>query len=197
MRRGFTLIEVVLIMGFIAVLAKLSIPLYRSYLIRNDLEVATEQIVQGVGRAQLLSQTGYLGSSWGFYVPGSVLYKGTTFASRDTAYDEVYPMPSTLSTSGLVEVSFSKIDGKPSATGSITLTAISGESRTVNIKITTEGIPITSSDRLVICHKPNTSNCGTKLLQENAWPGHQGHGDHLGPCTVEDGECEEAVEEDN
>jgi prepilin-type N-terminal cleavage/methylation domain-containing protein len=186
-RPGFSAIELVLVIALIAVVAGVSVPMYRRYQTRSDLQLATEQVVQGINRARLLSQAGQGDSAWGFAVGSGVLFKGSMWAVRDPAYDELYPMPNGVVTAGIPQVSFSKIEGRPSATGMIIMTALTGEHLTVEIEITSEGIPLNTSDRITVCHMQG-NGCFTKALNENAWPAHQGHGDYIGPCRDSDGD---------
>ncbi len=39
---------------------------------------------------------------------------------------------------------------------------------------------------VTICHKPAGENPLTLVVDDDAVPGHLGHGDHLGPCTEDD-----------
>ncbi|MFA6523773.1 MAG: prepilin-type N-terminal cleavage/methylation domain-containing protein [Candidatus Peribacteraceae bacterium] len=135
-RRGFTLIEVLLVVGVLGVVSMFSVPAYRTYQARSDLNLATEQTIQGLARAKLLSQNAEGDSGWGFYVPAGVLYRGAGYGAREAGADEVFPMPSTVSVSGsILDVSYSKLEGKPSATGSIILTAVDGQQRIIVITI--------------------------------------------------------------
>jgi|GEM_PF-660028 len=186
-RSGFSIIEVVVTIGVLSIMTGLSVPVFRTYQIRNDLNLATEQSTQGLARAKLLSQTRERDSEWGFFVPTGTLYKGVSYEARDTNFDEVYPMPSTITTSGsILEVSFGKGDGLPSQTGSIVLTALDGEYRTIVVEIAVrqESVATNESDSLVICHKPSSGASQTKTIPDNAWPGHQAHGDTLGACAA-------------
>ena len=129
--RAFTAIETLLTLGIIAVTTGLSVPMYRNFQIRNDLDLVTEQTIQGLRRAQVLAQSGESDSAWGFYVQDGVLYQGEAYAVRDAEYDEHYPVPPTINTSGLSEVSFSRIEGSPSQTGEVIIQAINGETRVI------------------------------------------------------------------
>lgn len=182
-RRGFSLIEVILVVALVGSIAGVGIPLYRDYQIRNDLNLATEQVTQGLARARLLSQAANNDDSWGFYAPAGVLYKGSSYATRDPAFDETYPMPSTIGIQGLFEVNYSKITGTPDNTGNITLTTINDETRNVLIEVKTESIAVVTEDRFTICHNQG-NNSVTLSIPDNAWPAHQAHGDTLGACPV-------------
>lgn len=183
LRRGFTLIEVLLVVALLGSVAGIGVPMYRDYQIRNDLNLATEQVTQGLARARLLSQAGQDDDAWGFYAPAGILYKGDSYATRDVAYDETYPMPSTIKIQGLFEVNYSKLNGKPDNTGEITLTTINDDTRNVLIEVKTESIAVVAADRFTICHNPGP-NQQTLSIPDNAWPGHQGHGDTFGACVA-------------
>ncbi len=183
-RRGYALLEVILVVTLIGIVAGISIPLYRDYQIKNDLNLATEQIIQGLARARLLSQAAQGDSAWGFYAPAGVLYKGTAYETRDTTFDETYAMPSTIAIEGLLEVNYSKIFGIPSATGNIELTTINEERRNILIEVKVESIAVVALDRFVICHNPGVGQ-HTLSIPDNAWPAHQGHGDTFGACVSE------------
>lgn len=130
-RRAFTAVETLLTIGVIAVTAGLSIPMYRNYQIRGDLDIATEQTIQALRRAQLLSQAGEQDSQWGFYVRDGILFQGEQYALRDPNFDEEYPFPPTINTSGLSEVVFSRVYGVPQETGEITLEGLNGDQRII------------------------------------------------------------------
>lgn len=183
-RRAFALLEILVVIGILGAVVMLTIPLYREYLIRGDLENVTQQVTQGLGRAKVLSQAAQRDSSWGFYVPAGVLYKGTSYATRDTAFDEVYPMPSTIAVNGLFDVAFSKITGIPNATGEIVLRALNNDERIiqVSISVSPQQLATNESDVLTICHRQGTPQ--TITIPDATWPSHQGHGDTMGPCPA-------------
>jgi prepilin-type N-terminal cleavage/methylation domain-containing protein len=188
--RGFTLVEVILVMGILVTVASFTVPLYRTYQIRNDLNIAAEQIAQALTRAQLLSQSMQHDAKWGFHVASSTLYQGNTYATRNQGFDEQYPMSSSIATSGISEVSFSKMTGRPNATGSIVLTSLTGEQRTIDILLNSQGITTTAASttgRLYVCHQTG-GTCKTLSLPYHAWPAHHKHGDYLGQCYDDDGD---------
>ena len=186
-RSGFALLEALVVIGILGIVSGVTIPLYRDYQIRSDLSLASEQVAQGLARAKLLAESAKEDSAWGFYIPSGTLFKGPSYAERDPLHDEVYAMPSTITTTGLLQVSYSKVEGTPSATGAITLTGLRSEERTVLLAVETESVAIVDSDEITICHIPpgNPANAHSITISDSAWPAHQGHGDTLGPCPGE------------
>jgi hypothetical protein len=76
-------------------------------------------------------------SGWGVFITtGSVvLFRGSSYGSRDILYDESSTVPTTITPSGLSQVVFDKFTGKPvaTATGNILLVSVAHETSTVNI----------------------------------------------------------------
>lgn len=132
MRRAFTIMEILSVVAILAVLAGLSAPFWRNFLLKNDLYIAEEQTEQMLRRANILAQSGDTGA-WGVYVPGGVLYQGTSYANRNPALDEVLLLPNTISVSGIQDVSFSTLYGSPSTSGEIILETINGDEVRINI----------------------------------------------------------------
>ncbi len=181
-RKGFTIIETLMVMGVMGVVSAIVAPLYHQYQLQNDLSVATEQVSQGLSRARLLAQTAQGDSGWGFFVPSGTLYKGTSYATRDVSSDEVYPMPSNIAMNGLYEVAYSKYTGAPSATGSITLDALDHSTHIVLIQVQNQAVAVVQANNLTICHAPLTLN-QTMIISDAQWPGLQAKGDTLGACV--------------
>lgn len=188
-RGGFTIIEILLAFGIIAVVGALSVPSYRYYSVVNDLERSVDQVKHTLRRAKLLSELNENDSGWGYHVSSGSLYKGTTYAGRDTDFDELQPLPASVTPSGLSEVSFAALTGEPSATGAIILTAVNGAQRIITIDGSaghTIGEEEDNRDRLTICHRSG-GGWHTIQIPEAAWPSHRSnHGDTLGPCSPDD-----------
>lgn len=122
-------------MTIIALLVGLSVPVYQSFQVKNDLDIVSSNFRQSVHRAQLLSQAVYHDSQWGVHVGTSTitLFRGASYASRITNYDEEYNLPQAIYLSGDSEVVFSKVYGYTSSTKTFTFTSTTGESVTLNV----------------------------------------------------------------
>lgn len=135
MSKGFTLIEMMLSVGILSLLAGLSLPVYQSFQNRNELDITTQSLASALRRAQTYSRGMNGDSQWGVAVQANTitLFKGSSYAARDTAYDESTAIATSTSTSGSTEIMFTKLTGLPATTGSFTLTSINNDSRTVTI----------------------------------------------------------------
>lgn len=136
MSRGFTLIEVLLSVVIISIIAGFSMPVFRSFQTRTDLELNTQNVAEMLRRAQTYARGMNGNSAWGVAVSANTatVFKGDTYAARDTTADETATIPPNLTTSGITEVTFSKFTASPSTTGTITLTDTqTNDSNTVNL----------------------------------------------------------------
>ena len=132
---GFTLLELLLSIGVIGILTALSVPVWSRMIGPNDLIVAASETMASIDRAEVLSQAVTGDSTWGVKIQsGSVtLFQGATYATRSTGFDETYTLPSTITASGVGEIVFAKVTGLPGTTGTITLTGLNGEARSLTI----------------------------------------------------------------
>ncbi len=120
-RRGFTLLEILIIVAILVILVTMSVPIYTQYLLRSDLANAVQLASQGIERARLLAQSGQNADAWGFSASG-VLFRGTSYNARNPYFDELYHMPDTIQASGIQVVVFDRITGQPSVTGDMIFT---------------------------------------------------------------------------
>ncbi len=132
---GFTLIEILLSVAAIMIIGSIAIPVYQSFQVRNDLDIAATTIAQTQRRAQILAQASDGDISWGIRrQPGSViLFQGASYATRDVTKDEIFEIPASITMSGISELVFAKFTGMPTITGTIGLTSTINETRTVTI----------------------------------------------------------------
>ncbi|MDA1209227.1 MAG: hypothetical protein O2904_04325 [bacterium] len=120
--------------AFIAALSGFAIPVYRDYLIRNDLNIAAEQTIHILRRAQMLSEAGEQSAQWGVSVTQGTLFAGSSYALRDAQFDEMHPFAPNINVSGVTEVVYSKVYGVPSQSGDVVLTAVNGDNRIIEIR---------------------------------------------------------------
>ena len=129
------MLEVLLSVAAIAVIAGISIPVYQSFQNRNDLDIAAVTFAQTLRRAETLAQSVDGDTSWGAIAQsGSItLFKGESFIGRDSSFDEIFEVPTSITLSGTQEYVFTKFTGVPETTGSLTLTSANNETRTITI----------------------------------------------------------------
>ncbi|MBI5356233.1 type II secretion system protein [Candidatus Collierbacteria bacterium] len=136
-KRGFTLLELLLSVAIISLLAGLSLPVYRTLLSKNDLDIAAVTIAQSVRRAQVLSQAVDGDINWGVKIQSGsiVVFKGASYAARDINFDETFDVPTTIGVSGATEIVFAKFTGLPQTTGTVSLSSeTNSRSVTINEK---------------------------------------------------------------
>jgi len=134
-RKGFTLIEIMVSVALIMFIVVAATPVYQGLQNRNDLDIATTTVAQTIRRAQILSQAVDGDTSWGVHIQSSSisLFKGVSFAERDTDSDELFEISPSLSFSGMEEIVFAKFSGEPQTTGNVVLTSLNNETRTITI----------------------------------------------------------------
>ncbi len=131
---GFTLIELIVTIAMLTTLAGIAIPVYNTFFTSSELNLATEGVVRMLRRAQTYSRGSNFDSGWGVRVQvgSATLYKGSSYATRDTSYDENILIASSMTPSGISEISFSKLTAQPNTTGTITF-ANQTETRTITV----------------------------------------------------------------
>ena len=134
-QRGFTFLEMMLSIALISAIVGMSVPVYNSFLARNDLAITAQQVAEALRRAQVYARGMNGDSAWSVEIQSTTvtLFKGTNFAGRNTGYDEAISLAGRVTASGLSEVQFAKLSGAPNTTGNITLTTNASETKTVAI----------------------------------------------------------------
>lgn len=132
---GYTLIEILLAIAIVAAISLFSIPVYQAATARADIRTIATHTALSARRAQALAQSSDGDSQWGIFIQsGSLtLFRGATFGTRNTTFDELYNYPTSIVPSGVSEIVYSKVFGIPSATGTITYTSPTTETKTVTI----------------------------------------------------------------
>jgi prepilin-type N-terminal cleavage/methylation domain-containing protein len=136
---AFSLIEILLVVAIFGVVVFASLPLIRGIVYQNDLEAASLIVVSTLRQAENSARNGLNDSVWGVRInyPNMILFQGSDYASRVTSYDLNYTLNSNLTFSGLVEVTYSKMNAIPTTTPSsvkyITITNLNNNSMIINI----------------------------------------------------------------
>ncbi|MFA6028027.1 MAG: type II secretion system protein [Patescibacteria group bacterium] len=136
MKKGFTLVEILIAVAVMGILLGLSFSVYQALSKNSDLNLAAATSVQTIRRAQLLSQAMKQDDTWGVKLQTgeAIIFKGTSFSGRTQSYDEIYSLPGTVSISGDTEIVFTKFTGFLPSAKSITLT-IGNKTKTININV--------------------------------------------------------------
>lgn len=132
---GFTLLEVMLSVAVLGVVGIFSIPIFQAFQVRNDLDIAVENTVHVLRRAQVYARSGANDSSWGVQVTTSsiVLFQGQTYSTRDTQWDEITAFPSDVIASSTPTIYFLSLNGQTSGTSAISFASINNEVRNIVI----------------------------------------------------------------
>lgn len=136
--KGFTLIELIIILALVSVIAFLSVSFYSRFLLQNEVENTTERLVGQIRKAQLYSMMNKGNSSWGVKVASGniTLFSGGSYATRNSSLDESFTFNNNISILGLSETVFKYRTGTPSAVFTVT---ISGNNNTKTISINSQG----------------------------------------------------------
>lgn len=119
---GFSLIELILVVAVVLLIGLISVLMYSNFYLRNAALNAMGILAFDFRKAQLLSMEGKSGGSWGVTITGGdiVFFQGTSYAARDTSFDETYTLPSSLTVNGMNETVFARMTGIPNITSTVT-----------------------------------------------------------------------------
>lgn len=128
---GFTLIELILVIGLIAVIGATASPFLSNFILRNNYETTTDKLLSTLRKAQQYSVQGKNNVMWGTCLSGSVirLYRGSC---SSPTFAEDFDVPSTITITGFTDITFSRLRGEPSSILAITITSAIG-TRSVSV----------------------------------------------------------------
>lgn len=130
--KGFTLVEILIVIVILAILIVIAIPTFRSFRVETDLNNSIDQVINTLRRAQSKTLASEEANQWGVYFSTSslphqyILFQGENYASRVTSSDESYNLPESVEIhevdlAGEAEVVFDRLIGSTSQSGSISL----------------------------------------------------------------------------
>lgn len=133
-RRGFTLIEILVVVAIMSVLAAISFPFYARFITQNSVSSTANGLVGSLQKAQMYAMSGKNNSSWGVRYADSkiILFQ----ESSNTVFDS-YNVPGSLQITGLNQVVFSRPTGLPTSFGTY---VVSSNNQTKSVLLNLEGV---------------------------------------------------------
>jgi len=127
-QRGFTLVEVIVSISIFIILATLVFLSASSFRATSDLSTTVSNVIADLRFLQSQTIASKNESQYGIKIEQDkfTLFKGSSYSTRDTSYDEVRDLPSRIdisswSVGGGDEVVFERVSGSTNNAGSITL----------------------------------------------------------------------------
>lgn len=135
-KRGFTFVEILVVLGVIGLLTGLAIPFYQTFYIDSQLDNTTSELIQTLRRAQLKAMASEDDQTFGVHLEQRrfVLFKGSTYNPSDS-YNEATQLPNTLTlTSGVgPNIVFNQLKGTTINIGNITISSVNNRSQIISI----------------------------------------------------------------
>lgn len=143
--KGFTLIELLIVLAIGGMMVAVAGPLVGQLPSGSQLDDVVGDIKQVIELARARSVAGVASSTNGVLLEVNsgipdryIIFRGATYTSRDSAYDEATEIREAIDlqtslTGGATEITFSPLNGIPSATGTIMFDHSTGDSRTLLI----------------------------------------------------------------
>ena len=123
LQTGFTLLEVMLTMALLSLIALSASPFYGNFIFSQEVSVISDELRGSLAKAQFSSMTGKNGSSFGVVIHEGriILFQGGSFSSREQSFDEAFAIHPRVSISGMSEVVFEPVTGRPDHQPTITV----------------------------------------------------------------------------
>lgn len=144
--RGFTLVEILIVVGILMIIFLLSINVLSSLYKKTELDTSRDNIIALLRAAKNKTLASEQSARYGVYFDTEsspdryIFFQGLNYASRNIGFDEIYELPKTVEIlninlqGGVNEVVFERLDGNTKNYGSIIFKSLkSGDARTVYI----------------------------------------------------------------
>jgi prepilin-type N-terminal cleavage/methylation domain-containing protein len=138
-KNGFTLIELSLVIALFIVVLSLAVPYGLRFFRIERLDGISRDILSNLRLSQSQAISQKQDSDFGIYIGNRsfVTFIGSSYATREVLYDQIFNFSDQVIISGLSEIVFYRLTGLPSNSGEIRL---EGEDRTNIITINQQGI---------------------------------------------------------
>lgn len=147
---AFTLIETVVSMAVLLILFTVSVPIFKNFDKKSDLEQGKEIIVSALRSAQKRTMASRFQGKWGTYIATSttpaaaIIFFGSDYATRDASHDETNLLPATVRIASiepyeLRETVFERLSGAASSSATIIIELISDPSKRISIYLDSSG----------------------------------------------------------
>lgn len=137
-KKGFTIVELILVITFIIMLFAISTPFFISLNNRNDVNLTYNYLESSIKRSHQLAKSQYMNEDWGVYIDNTnnnlIIYKGEEYTARETARDEVILLPNGVSfDEGDQDINFTELTGVIDTTNTLVMISKDGYSKQLNI----------------------------------------------------------------
>lgn len=137
--RGFTFIELIIVIAIISILAVLSVPVVGNFASRTQIDATTSEVVSALRFSQQKAMAVEQDSQFGVYFDDAnnkfYLFRGTSYTDFPNERIEYTYSDSTTITQGFSDgdIDFDKLYGTTTDDGNITITNNIGITHTINI----------------------------------------------------------------
>ncbi len=144
--RGFTLIEVIIAVLIVVLVTGVFVASFRSFSARRALDGASAHVISALEVARTQTLDSLSDSQYGVHIEATrvTIFKGATYTQGhvDNRIINLSPQVRVTSslTGGVTDVTFMRLTGKASVTGTVTITLVADTSQTRVITIAPGGI---------------------------------------------------------
>ncbi len=142
MQKGFTLIEMLVVIAVIGIIALVVMPSFSTMRQRAVLKSATSDVLSALDKARSQTLASVNSSEYGVHFQSDkvVIFKGTVYSAVDANNENILiASPATISTitlsGGGSDVYFNRLTGAPNKTGTVVV-SVSSVTKTVTINAT-------------------------------------------------------------
>ena len=147
MKSGFTLLELLLTVAIISIIGIMSTGFYSRFFLQNAVSNTADQLTADFRKAQMYSMTGkynLTNTTWGVRYDSNTitLFLGSSYATRNTAFDEKFTVHPSVTVNGFTEIVFAKTTGLPTGgdPSNTPTIVISGGNTSKTITLNAQGV---------------------------------------------------------